>query len=168
MICKGKTYIKGTCKKCPHYGSECDPVRKTPFKKAQEVFNNYIYEEVEKSNEFRAKEESLIKQRVTKLENQMPYLKDYDIAKRIVGLEESLSIHGDNFRRVDKWLSGDDPRFKQLESKQKLMDEGLNIHKKKIHELQGTVVSLQLKLDSLNLKVDYPVMKRKRGRPKKV
>jgi tetrahydromethanopterin S-methyltransferase subunit B len=27
MICKGKTYIKGVCKKCKHFITDCDPIR---------------------------------------------------------------------------------------------------------------------------------------------
>jgi len=74
-MCKGKTYIKGVCDKCKHYVTECDPIVKTKFKEAQVVFNNYIFDEMEKLNLFRANEEALIKQRITAIEQDFAKLK---------------------------------------------------------------------------------------------
>ena len=161
-LCKGRTYIKGVCDKCQHYVTECDPIMKTKFKKAQVVFNNYIFDEVGKLNEFRAKEEALIKQRVSALENDIPKLKD-----------------------TSEWCYNTlDFYYKTLRLHDRVEEDGKNISElrrdvmsmnRRLVDAEAMIVSLQLKLDTCNLKIDYPVdtlkscdEKRKIGRPKKV
>jgi hypothetical protein len=44
--------------------------------------------------------------RVDRLEKQMPYLKDYDIAKRITGIIENLAAHHERMNRHDTRIAG--------------------------------------------------------------
>ena len=224
MMCKGKTYIKGVCDKCQHYVTECDPIMKTKFKKAQVVFNNYIFDEVGKLNEFRAKEEALIR-RVSALEmdlvneqtiltthlkkcsrqcNQTPVLmKSGDIAsfeRRVNDLEDRMNcgnlkdiVEGESALWVElktmkesvEWcLNTLNFYYNTLRLHDRVEEDGKNISElrrdvmsmnRRLVDAEAMIVSLQLKLDTCNLKIDYPVdtlkscdEKRKIGRPKKV
>jgi len=167
-MCKGKTYIKGVCDKCQHYVTECDPIVKTKFKEAQVVFNNYIFDEMEKLNEFRANEEALIKQRVTKLEGQRMHSAEISNTHAVwIGKLESHPIlkhqgefNGDIIKRLvaleNAWGS------MQAQLTRNTIKMGELIDKLKKHEA-GTLCHTEcpIKLECLT-----PV-KRKRGRPKK-
>ena len=185
MMCKRRTYIKGVCDKCPHYVTECDPIVKTKFKEAQVVFNNYIFDEVRNLNEFRANEEALIKQRVTKLENAWESMQA-QLTRNTIKMGDII----DTIKSLEKGIDTINNGLCKLESQALALDKKHGVggcfdrntvgwigeFKPRIEELEAAIVALQLKLDSLNLKVDYPVEKQvhtfptkgKAGRPKKV
>jgi len=173
-MCKGKTYIKGVCDKCQHYVTECDPIVKTKFKEAQVVFNNYIFDEMEKLNLFRANEEALIKQRVTKLEGQRMHSAEIEnthavwIGKLETAFAKLKLNHNNHFKAHEESMG-------QIQDDLKLETKHLN---RRLVDAEAKIVSLQLKLEKheagtlchtecpIKLECLTPV-KRKRGRPKK-
>jgi len=82
-ICKGKRYIKPTCDKCVEL-PYCKPTEKIKFKKAQQVYNKFLFDSHLKT----LREVELQEKRISNVEGFRKDIVNQSLGHRIVALEK--------------------------------------------------------------------------------
>jgi hypothetical protein len=122
------------------------------IKKAQAFFNKFVFEEIgELAGSFKK------------------HFKAHDEA--VGQIQDDLTFQLKEMKDTVTWCYNtlnDYHMNLQIPEVVRKNDIALMFLKKRLQVAEAQIVSLQLKLDAMNLKVDYPVEKSNGGRPKKV
>ena len=142
-ICKGKRYIKPTCDKCVEL-PYCKPTEKTKFKKAQQVYNTFLFDSHIKT----LREVELQEKRIAKLETDIKTRgEDFRrLAERVLLLESNALIGMKAYRDLETaihrlethigTLQRHGEEIDRLESQVVVLEGTIKEHNVKIHRLE--------------------------------
>jgi len=162
-ICKGKRYIKPTCDKCVEL-PYCKPTEKTKFKKAQQVYNKFLFDSHLKT----LREVELQEKRLAAVEQgntEQPRATHNARLEKLENLVGTLQRHGEEICRLESQvvvLESNARVATECSNKQAHAIEALQTEIHFIKERLGRCQDSVAELDPLGC-----VTVRKRGRPPK-